>query len=68
MIILKIRQILKNLFDFDGDDDDLIFNQIDSVKYFRYLLTLENEFNINLNNKDISTINKTLESLKDEIN
>lgn len=68
MIIAKIKKILKKLFDFEGDDDELIFNQIDSVKYFRYLLTLENEFNVDLSDKDISTVNKTLQSIENEIN
>jgi acyl carrier protein len=62
-IKFRIKKILSELFDFNGNENDLIYNQLDSVKYFRYLLTLEKEFNINLDGKDISTINKTLEIL-----
>ena len=59
----KIKDILKEFFDFNGDEDDLIYNNLDSVKYYKYMMILEKEFNICLDGKDISTINKTLKNL-----
>ena len=54
----EIKLILKSEFEFDGDEDDLIYNHLDSVKYYRLLLTLEEKFNSSFENMDISTINK----------
>lgn len=54
----EIKLILKSDFEFDGDEDDLIYNHLDSVKYYRLLLTLEEKFNSSFENMDISTINK----------
>jgi acyl carrier protein len=59
----KIKEILKQHFNFNGDDNELIYNSLDSVKYFKYMLILEKEFNISLDGKNISTINKTIENL-----
>jgi acyl carrier protein len=54
----EIKQILKINFDFEDDDDSLIYNNLDSVKYYKLLLSLEEKFQINLEKMDISSINK----------
>jgi acyl carrier protein len=61
----KVKEILLKLFNFNGNDDDLIYNEMDSVKYLKYTLTLEKEFDINLDGEDISTINKTVNYLNE---
>lgn len=60
-----IKKILKDNFKFNGSNDDMIFNHLDSVKYFKYLLLLEDHFKISLDKKDISTINKTLKEINE---
>jgi acyl carrier protein len=54
----EIKQILKINFDFEDDDDSLIYNNLDSVKYYKLLLLLEEKFKINLEKMDISSVNK----------
>jgi len=60
----KVKEILLKLFNFNGDDEELIYNELDSIKYLKYILTLEKEFNVSLDGKDISTINKTIKYLE----
>jgi acyl carrier protein len=53
----KVILILNKKFNFFGNDNDIIYNNLDSVTYYKLLLTLEDEFKIHFENKDISTIN-----------
>lgn len=61
----KVKEILCDSFNFTGGPDDLIYHDIDSVRYFKYLLTLEKTFNIDLGNRDVSTINKTIKAINE---
>ena len=67
-IEFEVKKILHRLFEFNGLNDESIYESIDSVKYFRYLLTLEEKFNVTLDGKDISTINKTVKEILNENN
>ena len=53
----KVTSILNKKFNFFGKEDDIIYNDLDSVTYYKLLLTLEDEFCLSFENKNISTIN-----------
>jgi acyl carrier protein len=52
----KIKQILKENFDTDADDDQRLFHHLDSINYYRYVILIENNFKINVD-KGITFIN-----------
>jgi acyl carrier protein len=61
----KVKEILCDSFNFTGGPDDLIYHEIDSVRYFKYLLTIEKTFDLDLESRDISTINKTIKAINE---
>lgn len=62
----KIKNILKNNFDLDiKNDDEKIFHHLDSINNIRYIILIENNFNININSEVVlSTINETVDYIK----
>jgi acyl carrier protein len=58
----KIKQILNDEFKIiDVDDNQRLFHHLDSINYFRYIIIIEKEFEINVE-KDIilKTITETV--------
>jgi acyl carrier protein len=59
----KIKQMLKDEFKIiDVDDNQRLFHHLDSINYFRYIIMIEKEFEINVE-KDIilKTIKETVD-------
>ena len=61
----KIKKILKENFNFDGQNDEIIYKQLDSVSHYKLLLLLEKEFKISFEEHNISTINKILKIINE---
>lgn len=62
----RIRQILKKEFEItEVKDNDTLFHYLDSISYFRYILSIEKQFQINVE-KDVflRTINETANYIK----
>lgn len=62
----RIRQILKKEFEItEVKDDDTLFHYLDSISYFRYILSIEKEFQINVEkNIFLRTIDETANYIK----
>jgi acyl carrier protein len=62
----KIKKILKDNFNInDINDESKLFHDLDSINYYRYILFIENEFSINIDQKiSLKTINETYNYIK----
>jgi acyl carrier protein len=64
----KIKQILKENFDIDADDDQRLFHKLDSINYFRYVIMIEREFQINVENVTFTNIKDTVDYIYNCLN
>jgi acyl carrier protein len=63
----RIRDILRHIFGrpFVDSNEELIYNHLDSVRHFRFLLALEEEFKVDLGSSDVSTISKAIKAINE---
>jgi acyl carrier protein len=64
----RIIKILNENFNFYGEHNQKIFFDLDSINYLKYLLILEQNFNVLINIKNISTINESVDAVYKKIN
>ena len=60
----RIRELIENLLPLVNFDSDFLFSELDSLNITLILMTLSQEFGINLEARDVTPKNfKTLDSL-----
>ena len=65
-IKIKIKQILKDNFNLTiENDDEEFFHRLDSINYIKYVILIENNFNVTVTIDDnIRTVNQTFNFIK----